>query len=149
MKTKSIVLITVLVLATLLLVACGGGGSNSGIVGKWKPDGGLGGADLPAEVQDKVVMEFTKDGKMLTLVGEKEIADYMADQLKDAGLTDEQIKPLTDSMRGIAYKVDGDKLTIIQKADGKEEKSEATFKIEGDKLTITEDKNTQNFTRVK
>lgn len=144
---KKMLLVAVLALTAVLLMACG---SKPSLEGKWKPANSEEvAAFLPDVDQDKIVMEFTKDGKVLTTIDGKSLLEYMTEQLKNAGLTEEQIKSATATEPQLGFKVDGNKITMITKMGETETSAEGTFKIEGDKLTIVQGEQTMVYNKAK
>lgn len=149
MKSKKLMLVAVLMLTAVLLMACGSKPAAT-IEGKWKPDAkSAAAAALPEGAADKTVVEFTKDGKMVTVIDGKSMADYVGETLKAAGMSEEQIKATTAEYPEATYKVDGNKITLTIKMGETTTDTEGTFKIEGDKLTITAEGADQVFTKVK
>lgn len=146
MKTKKSILVLTLVVVALALAACG---AKATLEGKWKPAAGQSEGFLGME-PEKMVVEFTKDGKMMITYDGKSLADYRAEQLKASGMTEEQIKAAGSAEAPeVTYKTDGDKFTMITSLAGEATSFQGTWKIEGDRLTMSSEGVDSVFNRVK
>lgn len=149
MKGKRLVLLAVLMLSTLLLAACSGGGSSN-IQGKWIPPDTSEVSDfLPNATLEQIRVEFTKDGKIVTTVDGKPLADAALAALKATGLTDEQAKAQLGTFPETSYQVSGSVLTMNTKLLDEQMSIDFTYKIQGDKLSLTAYGITQEYTRAK
>lgn len=143
MKNKKLVSLALLVVAAALLLTACGGGSKASIVGKWSSPEltkqmSANGLDqtLAADAAKDVVMEFTADGRIETLIGGKTSADLMVEMAKKAGMSAEQAEAMKADAPVLTYKVDGNKLTVSTKMGDQTTEETTEFKLEGDKLTF-------------
>ena len=152
LKSKKTLLVATLLAISLLLAACGSP-SNS-LQGKWKPQGDdvlfaqtAGVLGLNAA---KMTVEFTADGKIITLVDGKPLLESMKTTALASGLATEQtLAALNLQEPEMTYATDGNKIVLSVTMAGETRKREGSFALEGDKLTITVDEQSSVFTKEK
>ena len=135
-NNKRLLLLALMLTAALLLSACGA--ANNSIEGKWTATALAESLGMKEIIGDgDIVFEYTKDGKVNMTVNGKNLVEEMKEQAKAAGLTEEQLSGIDQSVPQFAYRVDGSKLVMISTIGDQTSETEAEFKVEGDKLTIT------------
>jgi len=129
LKTKKAILALALVLAALALAACG---AKTPLEGRWKLDSATGTtATLLSLINaDTVVVEFDRDGRMLTYYDGKTLSNESGDEV-----------PVT------TYKTNGNTIGMTTAVGGSSAEIRGTWIIEGDRLTMTSEGETATYTR--
>ncbi|NLM19801.1 MAG: hypothetical protein GX217_07250 [Clostridiaceae bacterium] len=115
---KKIIAITLILIISLGLVACGGGGKDKdSIVGKWALE------VSEADMEGKWIYEFAADGKLKISIetGSKEADELMnamfsemeiTYEAKDGKLTLKSDDPTFEPLNGVSYTIKDDTLTF-------------------------------------
>ena len=160
-RKKLLLLIALLTALALVLTGCtpAGGGLKEKIVGKYTSDlfGSM--LDLTSmtelfgitpEGDTTAYAEFTADGKIRPLIGDKDVATYFADLLKDL---DDSMKESASTLTAMAgdisftYTVKDEKTITMGMGD---EKQDLAVSWNGDVMTLTDSTGTTiTFTKVK